>query len=199
MGCHHRPMSFDLSQLLNQAAQGDSAAIDRLVKRYTPNCLALATSLLGDADAAQDAVQEAWLLALGRLDQLRKPESFGAWLRQIVRSQCYRQMRRHWSASIETMPETPGNDPSPRSAAQLRQLQALVREAIVQLDQNRRRVVELYYLDELKHAQVAARLGIPEGTVKRRLHDARHRLRAIILGKIDPEGAKSSRRDEEIL
>jgi RNA polymerase sigma-70 factor (ECF subfamily) len=67
----------------------------------------------------------------------------------------------------------------------LAETRLLVREALAALPPAGRETAELFYLDEYNCAEVAELLHVPKGTVKRRLHDARSRLRDLLLGQID--------------
>ena len=76
-----------LNELLARCRRGDGQAVRTLVQRFGDSVRALARALLDDEHLAEDAVQAALLTAVQRLDQLRQPEAFAGWLRQIVRTE----------------------------------------------------------------------------------------------------------------
>jgi RNA polymerase sigma factor (sigma-70 family) len=136
----------------------------------------LAVRILDDRHLAEDAVQEAFLTAITRLEDLRAPAAFPGWLRQIVRTHATRA-RRRLDASNRPCARAVEPQPSPAHRAETEELMRLVRSALVSLPERLRETAELFYLNELDHHRVADVLDVPSGTVKRRLHDARRRLR----------------------
>jgi len=177
-----------LEELLAGCGQGDEQAVCELVRRFAESCRRLAAALLGDEHLAEDAVQEAFLTALTRLGQLRRTECFPGWLRQIVRAEVGRILRRRREQPNGLAIERPAADPPPDEQAQFQEQRELVRAALKRLPPAQQSVAEMFYLKELGYSSIADRLNLPRGTVKRRLHDARRRLRDILLG--GAQGAK---------
>ncbi len=174
-----------LTELLVRCRRGEPDAAAILIGRFQAMAGDLANALLGDAHLAEDAVQASFVRALTSLADLRQDAAFPGWLRQIVRTECNRINRRKHEASLgDADPPTLGG--SPPEMATLAERGRLVREALAALPRVGREAAELFYLEERGCAEVAEVLGIPEGTVKRRLHDARTRLRDMLLGLADP-------------
>jgi RNA polymerase sigma factor (sigma-70 family) len=160
---------------------GDAEAAAELVRRFEGMAHDLAGALTGDAHLAQDAVQAAFVRALSSLGDLRDDRAFPGWFRQIVRTEAHRiARRRHEPPLGEADPPSPAASPLDDVAATERR--GLVREALAALPPAGREAAELFYLEGRGCAEVAEALGVPEGTVKRRLHDARGRLRQMLLG-----------------
>lgn len=169
------------------AATGDRPALERLVVRWQPRLLRHAWRLLGDADAARDMVQEAWveiLRGLGRLDDVA---AFPAWAYRIVTRRC--QRRFHRTARERSVPEeaarengdtlhVPGHE-SGEFAAEL----ANVMQAIATLPAPQRAALSLFYIEDLGVAEIAIALDVPPGTVKTRLMHARRKVRALLEGE----------------
>src|SRR5215467_5152568 len=82
------------AELVQMARRGNSAAFGAMLDRHRAALFARALGLLGEREAAADAVQDAFVIALRRLDQLREPAKVGGWLHAIVRSVCAMQLRR---------------------------------------------------------------------------------------------------------
>lgn len=101
------------AELLSCCAAGEPEAVARLVQRCRPWSLDLAEALTGDPGLAEDAVQEAFLIALARLGDLRQPEAFPAWFRQIVRSRCSRIRRRRREEPCAVFPDVASNAIAP--------------------------------------------------------------------------------------
>lgn len=171
-----------LAELLARCRRGEQEAVARLVGQFAPPAADLARAILHDRHLAEDAVQAAFMTALARLDQLRQPEAFAAWLRQIVRTQAHRILRTRHDRPAERITDGPAPDATPDERLQQCEVRALVRRALAQVSPIGRQAAELYYFEQRSQAQIAHLLNVPEGTVKRRLHDARAQLRDILLG-----------------
>jgi len=170
-----------LSELLARCRAGDESAVAELVRRFQPWAVDFAAALLGgDSHSAEDAVQSAYITALSRLHDLREPGAFAGWFRQILRTEVRRISRRRRDAADVSTGEAAAHRASPVEAAETNERRAIVRAAIASLPRRSAAAAALHYLDELEICEVAERLSIPSGTVKRRLHDARERLRAIL-------------------
>ena len=179
-------MAETMEDILNRCRRGEAAAVAVLVDRFRRSAVDLAAALLSDEHMAEDAVQEAFLTCLRRLGDLREPAAFPGWFRQIVRTACSRITRRRREVPSDPADPSVGREPSPLDRVQHDELRQVVREALAELPRSMRDTAELFYLRELHHADVAELLGVPKGTVKRRLHDARHRLRETLLGYVGP-------------
>lgn len=158
---------------------GDADAYGRLISKYSGSMYRLAYSLCGRADIAEETVQEAFTDGYLCLRSLEKPDAYGGWLAQIVRRKCYRCITRRKScADIEELGELTDRDELTPPELILRdEKQRRVRDAVEALPPACRDAARLFYLDGLDVRETASRLGIPEGTVKSRLYDAREKLR----------------------
>jgi RNA polymerase sigma-70 factor, ECF subfamily len=148
------------------------AGFSRLIERSAAGALGLARSLLADRDDAQDAVQEAITTAWLRLRQLRDPSAFEAWLKTIVARQCARRRRRR--------PGTPDATAGPSAAEpDLGRVdyQDLVAAALAALPEGERQVTVLYYFLGHSQPEIARIMRLKPGTVAKRLHAARLRIR----------------------
>ena len=152
--------------------QEQHLAFTRLVEQSQHLVFGLALTLLRDADDARDAVQEAYATAWLRLRQLRDPAAFPTWLRTIVATQCTRQLRRRARRPADVEP--------PRSVeADSRRVdyQTLVASAVAALPSGERHVTVLFYFLEYSQPEIAQVLRLKPGTVAKRLHSARSRIR----------------------
>jgi RNA polymerase sigma factor (sigma-70 family) len=184
----HDASSTD-ADLARSAMAGDRAAFAELIARHRQLLLAVCWRVLGNADLAQDASQEAVARALLVLDTLRKPEQFGPWLAGIGLNVCRRWLHQHkyaveawsWEALVGGArilePVDPDPGVSPERAVEEQELVRVVRRAVDGLPPGQRAAVLLAYLAGLTQAETAASLGVPLGAVKTRLHKARLALR----------------------
>lgn len=152
--------------------QEQHVAFAQLVEQSQHLVFGLALALLRDADDARDAVQDAYATAWLRLRQLRDPAAFPAWLRTIVATQCARQRRRQTHPPEIAKPLGPAEDDS-------RQIdyQALVASAVAALPEGERHVTVLFYFLGYSQPEIARMLRLKPGTVAKRLHTARSRIR----------------------
>jgi len=171
--------------LVLRSQSGDESALPQLVDRWHGRLTAHARRLTGDADAAREASQEAWLAIVRGLPRLNDPARFAPWAYRILTYKCRDWIRRrsrdrarglrHQSAAGA---ETSIPAPTPDQSAD--EPMTAVRAAMRRLSADHRAVLDLHYLDGLGVMEIALALGVPAGTVKSRLHHARGRLRAII-------------------
>ena len=170
-------------QLLARWKAGDEAAATEIFDRYVQRLAGLARSRLSEKLRrrvdAEDVVQEAFVRALERLADLRDPSAFLGWFRQIVRRQCYRVLRRTRGGPAEEMADIPGGD-SPDERVLREERRRAVREALHGLPRACRQAAEMFYLEERDCPDIGSELGVPVSTVRRRLYDARKRLREFL-------------------
>lgn len=184
-----------MNELLAQCRKHDEAAIATLVRRYRAKAVDLAGAIAKDDHLAEDAVQEAFVSALARLDTLRDDSAFWGWFRQIIRTECVRILRKRKEQVRAEPPEVADRSPSPREHAHRQDLRQIVRTAVASLPEVTRRAAEMFYLEERQCIEIGESLGVPEGTVKRRLYDARSQLQHMLLGYV-PETAPVDRPPE---
>lgn len=162
--------------LVIECQAGDQAAFERLANRWHSRLLYRAMSLLGDADQAQEVVQEAWLAIARGIRGLNDPARFGAWSYRIIRNKTVDRIRRNQRGRRDRVNSDVSQAPAP-SDDHLRDAVQSLRVAIRGLSSEHRRVIELFYLEELPIAEIARLTGVPEGTVKSRLFHARASLK----------------------
>jgi RNA polymerase sigma-70 factor (ECF subfamily) len=161
--------------LVEQAVRGDRLAFDRLVEPHLVVALGAARLITGNESDAADAVQDALLSSWQALDRLRDPKVFAAWFRRIVIRSATRFVRRRGHlVELNLEIETPDAPDSLEREFDLRQLG----RAFGRLDQKDRILLTLHHYWCLPVAESAQILGLPEGTVRSRVHHALRRLRA---------------------
>jgi len=168
-------------ELVRRARKGEEVAFGLLVKRYQRPAYAVALSVTGRHEDAEDAAQESFLVALDRLDECRSPERFGGWLMTIVRNRSKNLVRRESLRETDELP--PGarsRVPTPDRTAEASELRALLQQALQELPEVQRQVVLLHDLEGWKHREIADRLDLPCGTVRSHLHFARKALRSAL-------------------
>lgn len=164
--------------LVTRARLGDRAAFGTLVERYAAPARRIARAVLGDPDDADDAAQDAFLSALVKLDQYDARRPFGPWLLRIVANAATDRRRRRRVRRAEPLDAAvPGSAPGPDADAVRGELAGRLRAALAELPERRRVAVVLFDVEGYGHAEIAAILGIPEGTVRSDVFHARRFLR----------------------
>jgi RNA polymerase sigma-70 factor (ECF subfamily) len=171
----------DLADTAARARGGDLAAFRELIRLTTARLFRIAVYMVGDRDEADDLVQETFIRAWGRMDDLREPAAALAWLAGITRNAARDRLRsRHRRARLveserDRIVDNPaGQRPDDNLAAA--QLGAAVRRAVDDLADKYRMVLLLREVDGMSYEQVAQLLDLPVGTVESRVHRARAAL-----------------------
>ncbi|MDE0661118.1 MAG: RNA polymerase sigma factor [Gammaproteobacteria bacterium] len=162
---------------IREAQAGGREALRNLVLRFQDPVLAYAFSLLGDYHLAQDAAQEALVSMVRNLGQLREPAAFVGWLRTIVFKHCDRIRRRRHAELVFPEDDSLIDDrETPDEARAVDEIGACVQRAVAALPAAQREAITLYYMSDMSGPEVAAFLGLPLTTIKKRLHDGRSAL-----------------------
>ena len=183
----------ELEQLVNNARNGRQSKEDRqeafakLVGEFFETAFQWAFSRLHDADLAQDAAQEAFVVAYQRLHQLKEPKAFAGWFKQIVLSQTYRLLRdtRPLTQALILNQEIMASDPGPLALVENDELKERVMTAVQALPEKEQVVTRLFYLNGYSQKEIARLLELPLTTVKKRLQYARQNLRGILVSMMD--------------
>ena len=164
-------------ELVRQAQQGDAEAFDSLARMVGDRCQGIAVRILRDVHLAEDAVQAALITAWTELKSLRDPSRFEPWLHRILTNACYAEARRRtrWSEGLKILPVASSYGSDDYLTVDDRDL---LERAFRRLTLQQRAVLVFHHYLGLSISEVAARTGLPIGTVKSRLHHATRALRA---------------------
>ncbi len=161
---------------------GDREAFRALVDREAPVVLAVCRRILADPTDAEDAAQDAFLIAYRKLGTFRGDGPLGGWLMRIaIREARDRALRRRPTSSLDDeagMLELAGDGRhDPIASLEGHERRASLLTAIADLPAHYRDAVTLRYIDELSFSEIAAATGRPEATVRTHLHRGLSRLR----------------------
>lgn len=167
--------------LIHSAARGDGEAFERVVATQVDRSFRTARAILGNDEDARDATQDAFVSAWRDLGSLRDPAQFDAWLQRIIVNSCRAMLRRRVRIREISLDSTlERGDTVPAIADQVGETEVLS-HAFDRLDGDKRAILVLHYLDHQPLATIAAAIGVPVGTVKWRMSDARAALaRALV-------------------
>jgi RNA polymerase sigma-70 factor, ECF subfamily len=172
-------------ELVEQARRGDSAAFGELVMRHQAAVIRAARVVCRSHEEAEDVAQEAFVTAWTRLDGYRGDAQFRTWLLTIAwrralrrRESLWRRLRRTMSTEEQAYREPAaaarGTEERLADEALVRRLRGLVRDLPLKL----RAPLLLAASGDWTYDEMAAALGVPSGTLKWRVMDARRRLKA---------------------
>ena len=173
--------------LIGRARKGDTAAFGEIVRRYQNPVYTTAFQILKNAAHAEDVAQEAFIAAFGSLGNLRKEGSFPPWLRKITRNLALAARREHgrFGALEEAGTlQSPSAGSAPDVERENREAEAFgeeVRRIVTSLSDTLRFPVLLCHIDALSTRNAARFLGITEGALRKRLHDAKKKLQERIV------------------
>ena len=169
----------NLGELVRRAQNGDIGGYEHIVRRFQASAFSHAFSVLGDSHLAEDAVQDAFVEAYRNLGSLRTPEAFASWFYRIVFTACSRMRRRRTvlTSSLEEADRIADPSESPVERLERKQREQTVHLAIQSLPDSLRTVTALYYIGGIGQREIADYLGLPETTVKKRLFNARKKLK----------------------
>jgi RNA polymerase sigma factor (sigma-70 family) len=172
-------------QLIVRVRDGDLEALGELYKRHKTQVYRTALAITRNKEAAEDILQEAFLRIYAYADRIDETVPLGPWLYRVTVNQAYSWTTRvkRWLHSLQNMFDrwTSSAQWNPEVTAEERERQQIMQQAIDELSPCHRVVIVLYYLEGLSLREIAYVTGVPEGTVKSRLHYARENLRKAIL------------------
>jgi RNA polymerase sigma-70 factor, ECF subfamily len=169
--------------LVDQARAGDAAALDLLVARHHRAVYEVAYRVLGDAEAAADAAQEAFMKAIAALGSFRKESSFRTWVLRIAANTARSAGRKQTSRrEVELQPglERPDPGPDPAQEAVGRAEAERAAQALALLPEKQRLAVSLRIYHDLSHREIAEVLGSSEGAARVNYHLGIKRLRELL-------------------
>jgi RNA polymerase sigma-70 factor (ECF subfamily) len=182
-----QPSTRDDISLLRAHVAGDRDAFGELVRRHRDRLWAVALRTLGDREEAADAVQDALISAYRSAGRFRGDSAVTTWLHRIVVNACLDRVRRR-----AARPTVPLADTDPVPAGPVDSDTALdVRAALLRLPEDQRIALILVDVQGYQVAEVAAILGVPEGTVKSRCARGRARLAALLGHLRNPTGGRA--------
>jgi RNA polymerase sigma-70 factor (ECF subfamily) len=173
------------TDLIARAASGDAAAFQALVERHRSMVYRVAYQVAGNHHDAEDIAQDVFIKVYRSLDRFRQDAQLSSWMYRIVMNACIDHRRRHQSAGAapfgdeaeHRMLNTAEESPGPEERAYAGELGQVLESEIARLPKGQRIVFVMRHHQGMKLCEIADALGLAEGTVKRQLHAAVHRLR----------------------
>lgn len=177
--------------LVDRLKKQEEAALVEVMDQYGDYLLRMAYLLVKDYQRAEEAVQDTFITAFHKIDQLKKESLLKSWLTTITINHCRQQMRswsyRHIVPNLETVERIIEDETvkSPEEGVLEVEWNQHLSSAIHLLDYKYREVITLYYFNELKITEISALINVKENTIKSRLN----RGKKLLKGILEKEGA----------
>jgi RNA polymerase sigma-70 factor, ECF subfamily len=173
-------LSNEVAELVTRAQGGDRSAYGELVERFSPTVYALALARLRNPGEAQELAQEVFIHAMTKLAQLRDPACFAGWLRQITERMAINRLTRRGpvhGAEPEVLENVQAGGTGPLDNLVRSEARKELWAGLSRLKDLDRETLVAFYIQGRSLKQMSRQFETPVGTIKRRLHVARNRLR----------------------
>jgi RNA polymerase sigma-70 factor (ECF subfamily) len=182
-------------EVIKSCKAGDEKAFTEIVLHSQKKVFNIAYRMLGNLEEAKDLAQEVFISVFESIKDLKEEIKFDAWLTQITLNHCrnrwkYLKRRRYFkSDSLDDPIETEEGsmpralvDPSdnPETLYEKKSIQQFIRGGLLKLKEDQRELVVLRDLQGFSYEEMGDLLGLPEGTIKSKLHRARMDLKEIL-------------------
>ncbi|HJZ60509.1 MAG TPA: sigma-70 family RNA polymerase sigma factor, partial [Gemmataceae bacterium] len=178
----------EITLLVERAKVGDREAYGELVTRFQSSVYAMALARVRDPLEAQELAQDVFVHAMKKLPQLRDARCFAGWLRRITARMAINRLTRRGplcGADPEVLEAVQARGRGAEEHLEVAEAVGQLKEGLAKLKGLDRRTLEAFYLRGRSLLQMAREFEVPTGTIKRRLHVARARLKAV-LEETDP-------------
>jgi RNA polymerase sigma-70 factor (ECF subfamily) len=187
----------DITDLVVRARAGDRSAYGELVERFQPTVYAVALARLRNPSEAQELTQEVFVHGLTKLEQLRDAHCFAGWLRQITVRMAINRLTRRGplaGAEPELLENAPAAGDTPLDELVRAEQRAEVWGGLDRLKPVDRATLVAFYIHGRSLKQMSREFETPVGTIKRRLHVARKRLRRQLERTAEPAATERQAR-----
>ena len=181
-----RGQTLSDADLVRAAQGGDATSLGLLLERYRAALYARALGILGYGPQAEDAVHDAFVVALRKIDTVGEPAAVGGWLHAVLRNVCLMRLRTGWGEILfdEMQPPTrePHSEMSVEESIDQLAMRGWVWTALSELPEVLRVTAMLrYFGSHASYEEIAAILGVPVGTVRSRLAQVKIKLADALL------------------
>lgn len=180
----------DERELLERLKRRDEAAFNRFVLLYQERVFRLLLRMIGDRAEAEDLAQEVFISIFKAIDGFRGESQLSTWVYRVTSNHCRNRIkylarrRRHLAGEFDEQTEegkdsaaAPERPTAPDRLMEARETENLLQAGLLSLDEEQRELLVLREVEHLSYEEIMAITGLPEGTVKSRLHRARSALR----------------------
>lgn len=170
-------------ELIEKFKQGSIEAFEQVVRRYQQYAFKIAFGILGNERDAEDMIQEAFITVYRQINSLREDGAFPTWLGKIVTNLCLRKAQKSAQipvVSFDSLEHRQLSSPASHEAYLFSEIKQDIHKALLSLPIDLRVAVVLRDLQGYSYSEIAGIAGVPIGTVKSRIHQARTLLAGLL-------------------
>lgn len=183
-----QPRTDEDARLVARTQEGDVAAFDQLVVKYSPRLYGLIYNMTSNHEDTNDLLQDVFSKAYKSIRGFRGKSSFYTWIHSIAVNMTLNFLKkrgRRFNLSLDDVDASVQNDKefleltqssSPVREADLSELQQRLNDAMMKLSHEHRAVVTMFHIQGMPHAEISKILNVSEGTVRSRLFYANRQL-----------------------
>lgn len=189
----------EILPLVERAKVGDRAAYGELVERFKASVYATALGRLHDPSEAEELAHEVFIHGWKKIRQLREGRAFAGWLKRITIRMAINRVTRKgpvFGADSEILDAVECGHVEPSAELENREMKVAVRAGLSELKPLDRETLEAFYFRGKSLEEMSIEFDAPEGTIKRRLHVARLRLKEVLESR---DERRNVRRERELL
>jgi RNA polymerase sigma-70 factor (ECF subfamily) len=195
-------------ELVERLKRRDEAAFTELIRLYEKRIFQLVLRMLQDRGEAEDVAQDVFLTVFKSIDSFRGDSKLSTWLYRVATNHCKNRIKylerraRGKKTELDEVAEHDRVESASMSAsaqlarpdqqAEANQMEAIMRRAIAELDEDQRELVILRDVENMSYEEIQEITGLPEGTVKSRLHRARLQLAKAVRAASEPGATKTA-------
>ena len=197
------PTMRNMSYLVQKARENDQEALAEIYKISSPAVYKTIWVLIKDEDTVYDILQDTYVKAFTRLDQLQNPDKLIPWLKMIANNLAKDWLKKskpvfftdiYGGEELEDIPfeesiEDVRSELNPEMAMDQQEAKRLVMEILDHLPEDQRVVIGMFYYEEMSVKDIAQTLGVSENTVKSRLSYGRRKIKEQVLD-LEKRGTK---------
>lgn len=165
------------AQAVAAVQRGDRDAYDYLVRSYLKRVASIAWNIVRNRDDADDLAQEAFVKAFTNIGRFQADQPFGPWIYRIVTNLALDVMKHRTKFRHEEITDAEPARDAANVRAESNEIASRIDAALESLPENQRIVARLFLVEQFDHAEIAAMMGLSEGTVRSHLSIARGKLR----------------------
>lgn len=188
----------EVTILVDRAKLGDRIAYGELVERFRASVFAMAMTKVHDPVEADELTQEVFVHAMRKLPQLREARCFAGWLRKITGRMAINRLTRRgpeFGTDSDVLDSATSNSVDPSEQMAKAEAAAQLHEGLKQLKPLDRETLEAFYIRGQSLKQMSDDFDTPVGTIKRRLHVARQRLKEVLEENVAPDAEVATAKD----
>lgn len=191
----------EITDLVLLAQQGNRDAYGELVRRFEKAVFGMALARVNNPAEAEELAQEVFIHGMRKLPQLRDPRCFAGWLRRITARMAINRLSRKGpvsGAEPDFLDSREGKTMGPIEEIERTEAKIELHAGLKQLKELDRLTLEAFYIRGRSLKQMSREFETPVGTIKRRLHVARLRLKAVLESNRPDEYGDLATRDGEL-